>query len=350
MAPSIPSKPDDITAGWLSKALGTKVDSIEAESIGVGLLDDLVRVKLTGEDLPASVIVKLPTHAPQYKAIGMASRFYERELRFFEEIAPKARVRVPQVLHSAMDLSNERFVLVLEDLDHLELADQVEGMSVEQAIAAVQAIAPFHAQWWASKELEQLDWLPAADHPITMQAARTYQDGWGHFTEKWSHVVPAGGTELGERIRDAYPDMLTHLALPPRTYVHADFRLDNLFFGDGGVTVIDWQRCARSSGVYDVAYLLAQSMDVELRRANQAEIIEAWHTRLCQAGVSDYSRDQAMDDYAASVLVCTVAAVSAGADLDVGNERGETSVRTLAERAFGAALDVDFEKVFDRIR
>ena len=295
------------------------------------------------------MIVKLPTHAPQNKAIGMAFKFYERELRFFEEIAPTARVRVPQVHHSAMDLDAERFVLVLEDLAHLELADQVAGVSVEQAIQAVQAIAPFHAQWWETPELETLEWLPAADHPITMQAAKVYEDSWPHFTEKWSHVVPAGGLELGERIRDAYRDMLTHLAVPPRTYTHTDFRLDNLFFGDGGVTVIDWQLCTRSSGVYDVAYLLAQSMDVELRRAHQDEIIEAWHTRLCQAGVEGYSLEQAKDDYAASVLVCSVVAVTAGADLDTGNERGEALVRALAERAFSAALDVDAEKVFARI-
>jgi hypothetical protein len=352
MAPTIPANPDDITAKWLSAALGSKVTAIDVEPIGVGvgLLGDLVRVRLTGdEDLPPSVVVKLPTHAPANKAIGMAFKFYERELRFFDEIAPKARVKVPQVLHSAMDLDREAFVLVLEDLSHLELADQVAGVSVEQAIQAVQAIAPFHAQWWETPALEALDWLPAADHPITMQAAKVYADSWPHFVEKWSHLVPAGGIELGERIRDAYGKMLTELAVPPRTYVHTDFRLDNLFFGDGGVTVIDWQLCTRSSGVYDVAYLLAQSMDVHLRRDHEAEIIEAWHTRLCQAGVKDYSIEQAIDDYAASVLACSVVAVTAGADLDTGNERGEALIRALAERAFSAALDVDFEKVFDRI-
>lgn len=347
----IPEKADDLTAKWFSDALGASVKTVELEpvGVGVGLLGELYRVHLTGDDVPASVILKLPTHAAANKAIGMAFRFYEREIRFFRDVAPTARVRVPAALHLDMDVDAERFVLVLEDLGHLEMADQVAGMTVEQAIAAVQAIAPFHAQWWQKSELERLDWLPAADHPITMQAAQVYEDSWPHFAEKWSQVVPAGGMELGERVRDSYRQMLTELAVPPRTFTHTDFRLDNLFFGDGGVTVIDWQLSTRSSGVYDVAYLLSQSMDVELRKAHQDEIIGAWHERLCQAGVDDYSLEHAHADYAASVLVCLVVAVAAGADMDLGNERGEALVRAIAERGFSAALDVDAESVFARL-
>jgi hypothetical protein len=348
---AIPEKVDDITAKWLSGALGASVKSIEVEPIGVGvgLLGELYRVRLEGDDVPASVVVKLPTHAPANKAIGMAFKFYERELRFFDEVAPTSRVRVPKALHSAMDLDAERFVLVLEDLSHLELADQVAGMTVEQAIQAVQAIAPFHAQWWQSAELEKLDWLPAADHPITMQSAQIFDDSWPHFVEKWSHVVPAGGIELGERVRAEYRRMLTDLAVPPRTFAHTDFRLDNLFFGEGSVAVIDWQLSTRSAGAYDVAYLLSQSMDVALRREHQHEILGAWHERLTQAGVSDYTMEQAETDYAASVLVCLVIPVAAGADIDTGNERGEDLVRAVAERGFSAALDVDYEAVFARL-
>jgi aminoglycoside/choline kinase family phosphotransferase len=351
----IPATRNEITASWLGDALGEPVKDVRIEPIGVGvgLLGELYRVTPTydkpSDDAPASVVVKIPTHAEANKAIGMAFKFYERELRFYEEVAPSARVTVPKVFHSAMDLDAEQFVLVLEDLSYLELGDQVQGLTVEQATKAVQAIAVFHAQWWETDELEALDWLPAADHPITMQSAKVYADSWPHFAEKWSHVVPAGGVELGERVRDAYGKMLTELAVPPRTFVHTDFRLDNLFFGDGAPTIIDWQLSTRSSGAYDVAYLLSQSMDVELRRAHQDEILGAWYERLCQAGVSGYSMEQALADYAASTLVCLVVAVAAGADLDTGNERGEALIRALAERGFSAALDADYESVFARI-
>jgi len=348
----IPATPDDVTAKWLAEVLGQPVKDIEKEPIGVGvgMLGDLVRVR-TGLEDPASVVVKLPTHQPPNKALGMSYRFYEREARFFQEVAPTCRLRIPKVHHVDMDLASERFVIVLEDLSHLELGDQVAGLTVDQAVTAVQAIAPFHAQWWESPDLTRLDWLPSADDPITMQAAQLYKDAWPTFVERWAHVVPAGGIELGERVRDAYPRMLTELARPPRTFVHTDYRLDNLFFDpDGGtVTVIDFQLCTRSSGVYDVAYLLSQSMDTQLRRDNQETIIRAWYERLCQAGVTDYSWEQAMFDYGASVLGCTVIAVGAGAEIELGNERGEELVKGIADRGFSAALDVDYDAVLARV-
>lgn len=347
----IPAKPDDVTADWLAGALGLPVTSIETEPIGVGvgLLGDLLRVTPTYRGAPgaapASVVVKLPSHAPANKAIGMAFQFYEREVRFYDDVAPTARVKVPKVWHREMDLDTERFVLVLEDLAHLELADQVAGMSVEQAIQAVQAIAPFHAQWWDTPELEALDWMPTGDHPITMQAAKLYEDSWDLFVEKWGHVVPAGGLDVGALVRDAYRGMLTGLSRSPRTITHTDFRLDNLFFGDGGVTVIDWQLTTRSGGAYDIAYLLAQSMDVQLRREHERAILQSWYERLCAAGVRGYSFDQALADYAAGILVCLVIPVNAGADIDLGNERGEALMRALTERGFSAALDVDWKGV-----
>ena len=108
MALSIPEKPADITAEWVGAALGLPVTSIESRPIGVGvgLLGDLVRVIPTykAADGPPSIIVKLPTHAAANKAIGMAFQFYEREVRFFQEVAPTARVRTPKVFHSAMDV------------------------------------------------------------------------------------------------------------------------------------------------------------------------------------------------------------------------------------------------------
>ena len=44
----------------------------------------------------------------------------------------------------------------------------------------------------------------------------------------------------------------------PQTFVHNDFRLDNIFFTpDEGPIVIDWQLAGRSRGTQDVSYLLS---------------------------------------------------------------------------------------------
>ena len=340
--------PADITATWLSDAIGAPVDAIETEDIGVGvgLLGDLVRVRIESSDpsLPASVVVKLPTHHEANRNIGLGLMLYARELRFYDEVAPRTSLRVPRCWHA----DHESLVLVLEDLgaSGFGLADQVAGMTVEQAERAVDAIAAFHAEWWETPALHELDWLPTSDHPITMQSDQMFQDGWPLFCEKWQHVVPPGGIELGERVRHAYGSMLRGLGGGPHTIVHTDFRLDNLFFAPSGeVAVIDWQLMTRSKGPYDIGYLLAQSMDVELRREHAEVLLRRWYDRVCSLGVTGYEWEQAQADFAAAVLIALVIPVNAGASIELGNERGEDLLRSISARGFGAALDVDYEAV-----
>jgi hypothetical protein len=128
MGVPIPHTPDDVTAEWLDAALKqsgalrtASVASVEKDPIGVGvgLLGDLLRVEplYAGDDDAdaPSVIVKIPTHAPQNKAIGMAFRFYEREIRFYRELAPSAKVRVPRCWYADMDLEIESHLAMRTD-------------------------------------------------------------------------------------------------------------------------------------------------------------------------------------------------------------------------------------------
>ena len=63
----------------------------------------------------------------------------------------------------------------------------------------------------------------------------------------------------------------------PRTIVHGDFRMDNLFFGqregDAPVVIVDWQGTLRGKGAHDLAYFLSQSMPVADRRANERDLV-----------------------------------------------------------------------------
>ena len=62
--PKIPVDPFSVTPAWLSEVIGADVRECELEqiAIGVGLLGRLYRAHLEGgPDVPATVVVKLPT-------------------------------------------------------------------------------------------------------------------------------------------------------------------------------------------------------------------------------------------------------------------------------------------------
>ncbi len=355
----VPSTMDDVTPEWLEAALrearslppGTGVASLGVEPLGagVGLLGELARLRpvYSGAacDLPATLILKLPSAHEANRARGNQFGFYGREIRFYDEVAAKLELRVPRCFHAAMDDDAGSFALVLEDLGGLGAADQVEGLREDQAMIAVEHIARFHASWWDAPELEALHWLPPSDGPVTMQAAPAYRECWPMFLERFGRYVPEGGVAVGKAVGEAYEELLEVGGMRPWTIVHCDFRLDNMFFGavgsDDEFALVDWQLSTKGGGCYDIAYLLCQSMPVERRRAVEEQVLRRWWDVLVERGVRGYGWERAKEDYDRSALTCLVIPVIAGATMDLDNDRGEALVAALVERSFTAVLDRD---------
>lgn len=356
----IPERVDDVDAGWMDSALrpgGTlgraSVVGLELDYLGegVGILGELARCRLTYSGptagAPESVIVKVPSAHEANRQRGYAFGFYERESRFYDLIGNRGRtggLRVPRCYANAADAAAGRFVLVLEDMaTSFRMSDQVAGIDPADAQTAVESLAGFHVCWWDSDELGALDWLPASNDPVTMQAAPMYRQLWPIFLGKFAHLLPPGGAEVGAAVGERYEWLLDGIAgTDQRTIVHTDFRQDNLFFGDDGtVVVIDWQLMGQGRAVYDVAYLLMQSMDPDTRAQSEHSILRAWHDRVSDLGVKGYTLADAERDYRISALAGLVIPVAAGGDMDLGNERGVALVQHLATRAFRAVMDLD---------
>jgi aminoglycoside/choline kinase family phosphotransferase len=244
-----------------------------------------------------------------------------------------------------MDEDAHRFALLLEDFAGFSMEDQLVGISRARAAEAIAALAGFHAAWWQSPVLDSLTWMPPVNGPITMQVAPAYRQGWPVFLEHFGADLPEGSVELGERVGEQFESLLDRAATPPLTICHADFRLDNLFFGPKGtrdaVALIDFQLVTTGRGVFDVAYLLCQSMEVDERRASELDLLRRWHAVVTKAGVRDYPLDQALHDYKLASLICLCYPVTSGGTLDLANDRGVALVRAMAVRTFTAALDLE---------
>jgi hypothetical protein len=219
--------PDDVTAEWLSAVLGGEVTEIEQSRIGDGLVGMNLRIRLVTADpaLPASVVVKLPSPDPTSRATGVALRNYEREVRFYLDVAPTVDIRVPRCHHGEWDAASGDFVLVLEDMSPAEQGDQITGCSVARAELTVAELARLHGPRWDDPTLADVDWLSRRSGP---EDAAQLQALWSMvfpgFLATYAPYLSAEARALVERFGGALVDWVEGRS-GPSAVTHGDFRL-----------------------------------------------------------------------------------------------------------------------------
>ena len=226
-------------------------------------------------------------------------------------------------------------------------------MTPAHAERAIRAIASMHAKWWASPELDSIEWMDYGNGPVTMQAVPLFDYAWPIFLANgFEKLLSAEQIALGEAVKNHFGTLLNDFGGDPRTICHTDFRSENMFFGEPGteedVVVLDWQLTTRSGGPYDVAYLLAQSLTTEDRRLHEDRLLALYHQCLIDGGVN-ITYEEVRDAYRIALMVCLIIPVNVGGTLDMANERGRLLAETITERTFAAAMDMNcHELLFKR--
>lgn len=341
---SLPSTIEEIDPRSLAEVLiasgalaaGDQIISLAHESVGaeVGLLGSLHRLRYrsrAGAD--ASVVVKLPADN-ELRGTADALGLYRREVDFYQQLSGTVPLRTPRVHLAAVAEGSTDFVLVLEDLGHLEAADQLAGLGPEQADAAIDVIAGLHA--WAWEDEARLGKLcpsfPPLRNDTTIALYPAFFDaGWASYL---SHARREPGAELravAERWTAALPSFLDDLAVPA-TLCHGDFRADNLFFDeDGSVVVIDFQLVHQGCGMSDVAYLVSQSSD-SAGAGDHERLVRRYCTALGELGIT-YPEDDAWRRYRIAVMFHIIEAVVTTLSWPSLGDRGRRLVLRLVERA-----------------
>lgn len=343
----------DITPSWLTsvlrdsgalRAASVTAMAIEPIGLGVGFLGQLARLRLTYDrpepGAPATLVGKFPTLDPGGRQVCQMFGFYEREVRFYRELARRIPVRVPRCYGTVMDVAADDYLILLEDLGGLPMGDDATGCTLAQAEIAIRTIAGMHAAWWGSADLAKLDWVPMSNAPVHQVAEPAYQQSLLPFLKSFGDHLSPAMRETTEKMQTHVIDLLNALAVPPTTLAHGDYRLDNLFFEDRSVAAIDWQIAYRGKGAFDVAYFLSGCLDPELRRNEETRLVRLWH-EIAARGTADYTFDQAFLDYRRAVLYCHVYTVIATASLDPSNERGMAVFRAWLRRRSSAIEDLD---------
>lgn len=354
--PSIPATIADADAAWMTDVLRgsgaiaseVSVSALSTHQIGegVGLMGELFVATLgyDGGDGPDSVVVKLPSPHEENRQQGVNLGMFEAECRFYSELGEATRAGLPKVYLSAIESGTADFVIVMEDLSHLEMVSQSAGMNLEQAKAAMRVLADVHATWWGKVEVPELEWIPSLDGERIAMVGQMLPQIYPVFMAGFGERLPDGGAEFGEAWSSRYLELMSGLAArSPWTLLHQDYRVENMLFGDPAtddVVIIDWQGLGRGPGAYDVAYILGGSMPIELRREHERDLVAIYHARLVEKGVADFTAEQAWNDYVYAHLLGGIAvSVFTGGTLDLSNERGLDLVAGMATKHFTAALD-----------
>lgn len=346
--PTFPSSIDDVTPAWLGGVLGTTLTGMKPVRIGegVGLMGEIYKVGLEhapGATGPASVVVKLPARTEGSRAQGVALGMYESEVRFYNELGPRTPSGLPRVDAAHIVSGTADFVIVMEDLSGLDQVDQSVGMTADQAAAAVRTLAEIHAAWWGKVQTPELEWIPSIVHDRIRMVDGMLPAIWQGFAGGFGDALPEGGAALGDRFSRNYWNLMERFSSRPWTLLHQDYRVENLLFGAGpnrdGVVVIDWQGIGRGPAGYDVAYVLGGSVPVDVRRANERDLVAEYHRVLTANGV-DYALDAVWEDYRYGMVLGGLAVtLFAAGTLDLTNDRAVGLVRSMAERHFTSALD-----------
>lgn len=352
-APAIPVSIDEVDAQWLSTILqsrfpGAAVSDFTAQNIGngIGLMGLLYRVTPTYENpdvagFPRTLVVKLPMSNEVARLTAAAYRFYEKEVAFYNDLAPLTRMTTADYFHGAYDQATDNFVLAIEDLGHLRSSDQVIGCSVDDARRALEALARHHASFWDDPKLlaNGYPWLPFGSDPPTPQVVEMiFESSWPAFLEFMGDEVDERILPLGQWIPAHATDLLTAPEGRAVTVLHGDYRLDNLFFGDdGGVTVLDWQIAVKGPGGYDFGYFVSQSLSIDVRAAHLEELAAVYLGALANLGVT-YDEESFWYDVQRTLLFCLFYPISC-MFYDLSDERTAALVREMARRSMSAIID-----------
>ncbi|MGA0600988.1 phosphotransferase [Caulobacter sp. KR2-114] len=333
-APDI-RRPEAVDARWLTQVLqAAGVDAVvgnfTAKGVGTGQIGDSVRFRLDyergGDAAPASLVGKFPAAGEESRNTGVALGNYLREVRFYQQLAPKALIATPRCYFADVDEATSDFVLMMEDLAPAEQGDQLAGVSLDQARLVVVEAARLHASHWGDDGLDQIPWVQGSKAaPPSMVQDEMVAALWEGFKARYDGRLEPRWIEAGDWLSRRFTQFGGgHDG--PRCLTHNDFRPDNMMFatpaGGRPVTVLDWQSFSYGAGATDVAYFLAGALPAEVRRAHEADLLGLYLQTLTSLGVTGYAMTDLRRHYARGAYLLFATAFFA-AMIVTQTERGD---------------------------
>lgn len=338
-------RPELASREWLEAMLAEagldlRIAEFDVATIGAGQIGETARFTLRyapgSEQGPATLIGKFASTDATSLSVARAWSLYEREVRFYRELAASARIAVPACYGAQMDAQGG-FALLLEDLAPAEPGDQFRGLEEDAALRAVREAARLHAAFWDLGDDPALSWLDTDSGAQPFYGPEVFRSTWPQFRSRYRDRL----SDDHRRVCDALFEKFEAYDAPrtrPRCITHNDFRPDNMLLGQDRLTVVDWQSVALGSNAVDVAYLIGGAYSPDARREAEPVLIAAYREELAQQGIKNQTRDEFEQEYRHFTFAGINVAVGA-AMLVERTERGDRMFMTMLDRHVSHVLD-----------
>lgn len=309
---TLPVRPEEITAGWLTAALRRNgvpgepvVTSVTATRIGAdegftggALLHLSLAYASDTPDAPQSMVAKLAPSDPEFR---LAMKLLNiREADFYRGFGSAGDLPVPRCYYADYDAESGACILLLEDLGTYRLVPFIVGCNRQECEQVIRLLAQIHARWWNHRDLEAIG-------GTDLGKAYPFDTLWRQYPDKVAALLPDMAIPdwfiaFGDTVaaRGAAVEAALYESTP-FTLLHRDVQPDNLMFpdatGDGQAMLIDWQLACCGRPTFDAGFFLVTSTQPELRRQIEQEMIALYHHLLIAHGVEGYGFAQCWTDY-----------------------------------------------------
>jgi hypothetical protein len=289
----LPTSPEEITADWLTGALGLQVDTATVTDVIAGAATK-VRLRLTGSAAPRTVIVKAPLSGAEQDTDTLS--FFAGEVAFYRDVSPLLDVGTPPCLYAETRLDEGQAIVVLADLCGARFFAAGDTMSTADVHLFLDVLARLHATTWAHPVLDGTDPFPGPMRPVlTAMLSGRYWDGC--LARPRSAAIPPSLRQPGA-LRAAIKELWRADASSSHCLVHGDAHIGNAYITpDGDAGCLDWQMSARGHWCHDVAYFIASALAPAERRTAEGDLLDAYLRSLAAHGGPDLTLDDIWTSY-----------------------------------------------------
>lgn len=348
-------EPGELAAALQEARASTPDDelvTVQATPIGIGAMADTYLLNLVwsapGEDSrPDSLVAKLP--AADEKAASTASSLgaYEREIRFYRDLAGRTDVNLPRYLGTIAP-GGTPGGLLLEDLSHLVAGDQFSDVPRSTVRLLREQLARLQAPFWndpaVAAEAGSEGWLHQRLGVPIPGIVQRMESSWSvareHLTGDFDYQERAQIDRFVARAGE-WAESLQG----PYSLTHHDYRVDNMLFdqaGGRGPVVLDWQTVGWGPPMFDVAYLMATSSGPDARRAAERDEIASHVDDLAARGVV-WSLEDAWTAYRQASFATLLMLVPPTGSVK-SSDRSDAMFRRLLRQGARMALDLDADE------